>query len=284
VRAVSRACRIGTATRALTPTGGFLQGFAFTLNPYIGCSFGAAGGCPFCYVRALPVARAHPGPWGSWVIGKANLSELLEIELSKLERTGRLAATTIFMSSATDPYQGCERTMRLTRRALELLVRYPPRRILVQTRSPLIERDLDLLGQLGTRVIVSITIETDDEHVRRQLTPTSPAVARRLTTIRRLRAAGIPNQIAIAPMLPNDSERFAALVAESADRVIVDTLLDGDGALGRRSRSLGMEQLYRQLGYEDWFRPGVEGALMAALRQRMGNDRVLFSAAGFRAI
>src|SRR6266851_8831328 len=44
--------------RALTPTGGFLHGFAYTLNPYVGCAFGDAGGCPFCYVRALPVAQA----------------------------------------------------------------------------------------------------------------------------------------------------------------------------------------------------------------------------------
>ncbi|MGH7907054.1 MAG: hypothetical protein ACREP6_10530, partial [Candidatus Binataceae bacterium] len=60
-------------TRALTPTGGFLDGFAYSLNPYIGCAFGGAGGCPFCYVRALPIARAGDGPWGGWVIIKRNL-------------------------------------------------------------------------------------------------------------------------------------------------------------------------------------------------------------------
>src|SRR5579863_1896405 len=106
------------ATRALTPTGGFLDGFSFSLNPYIGCAFGDSGGCPFCYVRALPVARAEQGPWGSWVIAKRNLPQRLERELTALERAGRLAQTTIFMSSATDPYQGMERRMRLSRAAL----------------------------------------------------------------------------------------------------------------------------------------------------------------------
>ena len=90
--------------RALTATGGFLNGFAFSLNPYIGCAFGAAGGCPFCYVRALPVARAHSGGWGEWVIAKANLSERLEHELKGLSAKGKLANTGIFMASATDPY------------------------------------------------------------------------------------------------------------------------------------------------------------------------------------
>jgi len=272
------------ATRALTPTGGFLRGFAFTLNPYIGCAFGAAGGCPFCYVRALPVAHAADGPWGSWVIAKANLAELLEDELGKLERAGRLRDATIFMSSATDPYQGYERTMRLTRRALELFVRFRPRRILLQTRSPLIERDLELLGELGPHLIASITIETDDEAVRRALAPTSASIARRFTTVRRLRAAGIFTQIAIAPMMPNHAERLAAMVAEAADRVIVDTYFEGDGAHGRRSRALGVGDLYRQLGYEGWFRPGAESALLAALRARLGADRVLFSGGGFNAV
>ncbi|MGO9263655.1 MAG: radical SAM protein [Candidatus Binataceae bacterium] len=281
---MSRTLIARRATRALTPTGGFLRGFAFTLNPYIGCAFGAAGGCPFCYVRALPVAHAADGPWGNWVVAKTNLPELLERELRKLESAGKLRDATIFMSSATDPYQGYERTLRLTRRALELFVRFRPRRILLQTRSPLIERDRELLGELGANLVVSLTIETDDETVRRALTPTSAAIARRFTTVRRLRAAGIFTQIAIAPMMPNHAERFAALVAEAANRVIVDTYFAGDGAHGRRSRALGIGELYRRLGYEGWFAPGAESALLAALRARLGDDRVLFSGDGFNAV
>ena len=76
------------ATRALTPTGGFLDGFSYSLNPYVGCAFGDNGGCPFCYVRALPVARAQAGPWGGWVVAKSNLLELLARELGALEKSG----------------------------------------------------------------------------------------------------------------------------------------------------------------------------------------------------
>jgi DNA repair photolyase len=281
---MSRTLEIHDAARALTPTGGFLQSFAFSLNPYIGCAFGAAGGCPFCYVRALPVARAKPQRWGDWVIAKRNLPELLERELSQLQRDGKLETATIFMSSSTDPYQGAERSLRLTRQALELFLQFQPRRILLQTRSPMIERDLELLSALDNRVIASITVETDDESVRRNLTPTSPSIARRFETIRRLRAAGIFTQIAIAPMLPNNPERFAALVAAAADRAIVDTCFDGDGAHGRRSRALGMGDLYARLGYADWFHPGAEAQLMALLRQKIGADRVLFSGDGFNAV
>lgn len=87
------------ATRALTPTGGFLDGFSYSLNPYIGCAFGDRGGCPFCYVRALPVARAQPGPWGTWVVAKSNLLELLARELRALEQSGKLERAAVFMLS-----------------------------------------------------------------------------------------------------------------------------------------------------------------------------------------
>jgi DNA repair photolyase len=272
------------ATRALTPTGGFLRGFAYSLNPYTGCAFGAAGGCPFCYVRALPVARRVPGAWGDWVIAKSNLGALIERELAALKARGRLAETTVFMSSATDPYQGAERRYGLTRAALRAFGRYRVRRIVVQTRSPLIERDLDLLRELGDSVIASITIETDDDAVRRAITPTSPAVGRRLETCARLRAAGVFVQIAVSPMLPNDAGRFAALADSAADRVIVDTYFAGDGSGGRRSRALGIGELYAKLGWERWFRPGAENHLIEAMRARMGAARVLFSRDGFCAV
>jgi DNA repair photolyase len=218
------------------------------------------------------------------VVAKANLPELLERELDALRRAGKLAAATIFMSSATDPYQGLERRSGLTRGALEAFVRAPPRRILLQTRSPLIERDIDLIRALGDRVIASITIETDDENVRRAITPTSPSVMRRLDTARRLRDAGIFTQLAIAPMMPNNPTRFAALADDAADRVVVDTYFDGDGSKGRRSRALGIEELYQRLGYSGWFRPGAENDLLAALRGRLGDGRVLFSEEGFNAV
>jgi len=272
------------ATRALTPTGGFLRGFGFSLNPYVGCAFGENGGCPFCYVRAMPVAHSVDGGWGSWVIAKANLPELLTRELETLARSGKLNRTAVFMSSATDPYQGIERRLRITRGALGALAVNPPRRVLLQTRSPLVERDKDLLRDLGQHVIVSMTVETDDEAVRRAFTPTSPSIARRLASARRLRSAGIFTQLAIAPMLPNNAEHFAAIAVDAADRVIVDTYFDGDGSGGRRSRSLGMGELYERLGYRGWFQPGAEQELLAVMRARLGRDRVLFSREGFNSV
>jgi DNA repair photolyase len=232
----------------------------------------------------LPVARTQQEGWGEWVIAKSNLPDLLEKELCALERDGRLDAVTVFMSSATDPYQGIERRLELSRRSLETFRRHPIRRLLVQTRSPMVERDLELLRALSRSLIVSITLETDDESVRRAITPTSSSVERRLRTCARLREAGIFVQVAIAPMMPNHPDRFAEMVAQVSDRVVLDTYFEGDGANGRRSRALGVGELYERLGYGRWFQPGAERELLARLRSRMGHDRVLFSRAGFNAV
>ncbi|MDB5107209.1 MAG: Radical domain protein [Candidatus Binatus sp.] len=269
------------AARALTPASGFLKGFAFSLNPYVGCAFGDEGGCPYCYVRMLPVARNRAGAWGTWVIGKENLAERLEQELVALEKSSKLGASTVFMSSATDPYQGIERRLRLTRGALEAFVRHPVQKLLIQTRSPIIERDIDLIRALGNRAIVSITLETDDDDVRRAVTPTSPSVARRLKTARLMRENGIFVQLAISPMLPNHPDRFAELADDAVDRVIVDTYFAGDGTKGARSRALKIGELYQRLGYEGWFQPGAERQLIAAMNSRLGAERVLFSRDGF---
>src|ERR1700676_718538 len=135
----SRTYRYEQTSRALTPGSGTLSGFSYSLNPYFGCAFGDCGGCPYCYVRAMPVAmRGKGAPWGSWVIAKINLKERLLGELAAKRKSGRLDAATVFMSSATDPYQGIERKVRITRGALEAFVEFPIRRVLVQTRSPMV--------------------------------------------------------------------------------------------------------------------------------------------------
>lgn len=280
-----KAYRYEHTSRALNPTGGFLKGFSYSLNPYIGCAFGDAGGCPFCYVRALPIAMKGAGaPWGSWVVAKVNLAERLRTELLAMRQNARIERATVFMSSATDPYQGMERKLRITRGAIEAFVENPVRRVLLQTRSPMVERDIDLLKRLGARVMVSITLETDDDAVRRAITPTSPSVERRLKTARLMRCEGIPVQLAISPMLPNNPERFAMIADQAADRVIIDSYFAGDGSGGRRSQALGIAELYKRLGYEGWFRPGAEQHLREVMRARLGEHRVLYSRDGFSAV
>jgi len=269
------------AKSILNPTGGFLASYTHSLNAYQGCAFGK-NSCPYCYVRAMPIQRFSGKPWGEWVKAKVNAPELLRRELEAAKRKGLFGGLRIFMSTATDPYQGAEARLKLTRGILEVFAASGDFGLLVvQTRSPMIERDIDVLQQLGSRAAVSFTIETNREDVRRQITPASPSVERRLATLERLTSAGLKTQAAISPVLPCDAAVFADLIAARATRAVVDTLIDGDGAGGRRSAELGMPELLRSLGYEDWLRRDAHEPLLLALRERMGAERVGFSQAGF---
>jgi DNA repair photolyase len=269
------------AKSILNPTGGFLTSYTHSLNAYQGCAFGR-GSCPYCYVRAMPIQKFAGKPWGDWVKAKTNAPELLKQELEKSKRQGRFGSLRIFMSTATDPYQGVEAKLKLTRGVLEVFADAGDFGFLVvQTRSPMVERDIELLTRLGPRVAISLTIETNRDHVRSQITPTSPSIEKRLITLERLTGAGLKTQAAISPVLPCDAEKFAQLIAERSTRAVVDTLVDGDGAGGRRSAELGMPELLRSLGYEDWLLPESHIPLLLALRGRMGDERVGFSQAGF---
>ncbi len=265
----------------LNPTGGFLASYTHSLNAYQGCAFGR-GSCPYCYVRALPIQRMAGAPWGDWLRIKTNAPELLVGELEAARRKGLFGKLRVFMSTATDPYQGVESRTKLTRRLLEVFEQSGEFGLLVvQTRSPLVERDIDVIKRLGRRVAVSMTIETDDDEVRRRITPTSPSIERRLKSLERLTGEGVRTQASISPVLPCEPERFAELIEPRASVALVDTLTDGDGAGGRRSAELGMFDLLQELGYEQWLDRNAHLPLLAALRERMGPARVSFSQEGF---
>jgi DNA repair photolyase len=230
----------------------------------------------------MPIQRFSGEPWGEWVKAKVNAPDLLKHELEVARRKGVFGKLRIFMSTATDPYQGLEARLKITRRLLETFAASGDFGFLVvQTRSPMIERDIDLLQQLGSSVAVSFTIETKRDEVRKRITPTSPSIERRLTTLERLTGAGLRTQAAISPILPCDAEVFAELIAARATRAVVDTLIDGDGAGGRRSTELGMPELLRSLGYGDWLRGDAHVPLLEALKRKMGAGCVGFSQDGF---
>jgi len=260
------------ARSILTRTSGYLHGFTHTLQPYAGCQFS----CRYCYVREMAVQRTNPFglPWSHWIAPKLNAPELL----ARAAERGALAGARIFCSSATDPYTPLERRLALTRGCLEVMARHPPAALLVQTRSPLVLRDVALLRRLP-RVGVSLTVTTADETVRRAFEPDSPRVARRIATLAALRAAGLRVQAAVAPLLPGDPARLAELLDPVVDRVVVDDFFRGDGAGGRRSGA-ALKAL-REQGLGRWAEPGYGAEATAVLRRALGPERVVESQAGF---
>jgi DNA repair photolyase len=267
--------RLVRSASVLTRTQGFLYGFTHTLNPYMGCAFGDGGCGVYCYVAESPIGLNAGKPWGHWLRAKANAAEALSRDLQAL----RLDDVRVFMSSATDPYQPVESKLRISRSVLEVFRQQRVGLLVVQTRCPLVERDFDLLADMPYAWL-SMTVETDDERVRRALTPACPAIGRRLLTMQRARSVGIKVQAAVSPALPHDAARFADLLAQSTDRVIVDTFF-GDGSNGLRTSRRPLPRRFTELGYGDWRNVEAAMALFEALSSRMGTGRVGWSQDGF---
>lgn len=261
------------SNRLLLPASGYLTGYSYTLNPYVGCVFG----CSYCYVRRMPLALFRGEPWGEWVEAKGFQEAAFRREWHRALKKG---AVTVFMSSATDPYQPLEYKQQLTRSLLKIMAEEPPEFLLVQTRSPLVLRDRDLLQQLGSRVRVSMTIETDLESIRKALTPAAPPLAARWRAIRELKAMGVPVQAAVSPLLPC-SGQFAERLSKAVDRVVIDDFFRGDGSGGKRSAQLKMEARYGELGAEALYTPQTADQFAAELTALMPQDTVYFGQAGF---
>ena len=155
---------------------GYLAGYSHSLNPYTGCAFG----CSYCYVRQMPVSTFRNEAWGTWVDIKLGAADVFRKELHRAKTKGPV---TIFMSSSTDPYQPVEHKEKITRSLLEVMAEDSPDFLFVQTRSPLVRRDIDLFLRMKDKVRISMTVETDREDIRKHFSPEAPPINARLKTL-----------------------------------------------------------------------------------------------------
>ncbi len=263
-----------TETRGFTSVAVPGTGFHYSLNPYRGCAFN----CSYCYAPAFVFDDAARRNWGRWVAVKANAEQLLR----SAGRKGKLRNKNVYLSTVTDPYQPIERKLELTRACLQVMLEFPPRLLTIQTRSPLVTRDLDLFRQMTPgRIAVCMSITTDDEQVRRIFEPACAPIAKRLQAIRTVREAGIPTQASVAPLLPCNAQRLAELLDPAVDWVVVSSFRD-DGGEGRKTRQWAAE-LYREHGYGNYLHEGDAHAeaTIETLRRLLGPNRVRVGKDGF---
>ena len=203
----------------LTEGKGFMNAYDYTLNPYTGCSFG----CNYCYAAFFARSTNDKDNWGKWLKVKEN-----SITLLKRKRKNPLNNKTIYLSSVTDPYQPIEKDLQLTRSILKELLDYHKVRLVIQTRSPLVTRDIDLLKKFEI-VQVNMTITTDSEEVRKVFEPLCPSNNVRLKAIKEISENNIQACITMTPLLPvKDPEKFAESLKDTGiQRFICRNLLRG---------------------------------------------------------
>jgi DNA repair photolyase len=185
--------------------------FQQSINPYRGCEHG----CIYCYARpSHAYVGLSPGlDFETKLFYKSDAAKVLESELA----APRYRCAPIMLGANTDPYQPLEKSLKVTRSILEVLLRckHP---VTVTTKGALVARDIDLLAQLArdglTRVMFSIP--TLDNEMKRVLEPRAAAAGARLRAMRVLAEAGVPVGVLVAPIIPVLTEHEIEAVLEAA--------------------------------------------------------------------
>jgi DNA repair photolyase len=185
--------------------------YPYVINPYTGCQHN----CLYCYARFMKRFTGHKEPWGQFVDVKGNAPDLLKLEIT------RKKPARVWISGVCDPFQPLEARYKLTRQCLEILAQngWP---VTVQTRSPLVLRDVDILRR-GKGFEVGLSVTTADDGIRRLFEPNAPPIKERVRALEELHQAGIKTYAMIAPILPG-AEGLPEMLEAKIDSVILDRM------------------------------------------------------------
>jgi len=188
----------------------------YCINVYVGCQHA----CKYCYASYY-TERIYEikEPWGSFVLIKVNAPQLLVKEIVKKKKG------VVYLSSLSDPYQPIEAKYKLTRKILEVLLRYKwP--VIIQTKSTLLLRDLDLLKRFD-EIEVGFTLITLDEKKRKEFEPGASPVEARIEALKRLKKEGIKTFAFLGPIIPfTEFSEVEKLIEKLSfvDKIYIDKL------------------------------------------------------------
>jgi len=218
----------------------------YTINPYGGCGVG----CVYCYARYIgKVYGRKLSEWGKYVYPKVNSPLVISKDMKHIK------GGSIYISSLTDPYQPLEVKYKLTRRILQELLRYHNKLIIViQTKSTLVLRDLDILKKFK-HVKVGFTIICDDKWYK-VLEPKASPPSLRIHALKLLHRENISTYAFIGPILPFITDPLDILkkVKDYVDEVYFDKLNIRPGvwrSLKKILKTYGLERNYREIFFKE---------------------------------
>ena len=225
----------------------------YGMNVYRGCTHG----CIYCDSRSSCYQFTH---LFEDVEVKQNAPELLEKELKSKRRKCMIGT-----GSMSDPYMHCEEKLFLTRKCLEIILKYGFGAA-VLTTSDRILRDIDLLDEINrsAKCVVQMTLTTYDDNLCRIVEPNVCNTKRRIQVLEEMRERGIPTVVWLTPILPflNDTEENIAAILEECVRVGVKGIVCYN--MGLTLRDGDREYYYAAL---DKYFPGMK----EKYRKRFGN-------------
>ncbi len=171
--------------------------FRYSVNPYRGCFHG----CAYCYARPSHELLGFGAgtDFERRIVVKRNAAELLYDRLASRSWRGDMLA----FSGVTDCYQPLEASYGLTRRMLEVCLRFR-NPVGIVTKGALVERDVDVLAELSRTAActVFVSIPFADDAQARAIEPYASSLARRFRALEVLSAAGIRTGVSISPVIP----------------------------------------------------------------------------------
>ena len=209
--------------------------FIWTVNPYRGCEFG----CKYCYARYAHefMELRDPEQFERKIYAKQFHPAAFRAELNKIK-----AGESIWIGTATDPYQPAERRYKITRRMLEVFAKEKGLSLGITTKSDLVARDMDLLAGIGrrNRIQINLTVTTLDAALARLIEPMAPRPDLRIAAVRALAEAGVRVSVLAHPVMPliTDSEESLEAVCAAAA---------GAGARGFSAAPLFLKPCSRQV-------------------------------------
>jgi DNA repair photolyase len=171
--------------------------FTYSINPYRGCEHG----CVYCYARPTHeyFGLSAGLDFETKIMVKTDAPRLLEKKFT----SRKWKPQPICLSGNTDCYQPAEKQLQLTRKCLQVFLKFR-NPVSIITKNALILRDLDLLMELArfNLVRVTLSVTTLDNHLARTMEPRTSAPPKRLEAIERLASEGIPTGVNVAPVIP----------------------------------------------------------------------------------
>ena len=187
------------------------------MNIYRGCTHG----CIYCDSRSLCYHFTHPF---EDIEVKRNAPELLEKALRSRKKKCMIGT-----GAMSDPYMHCEEQLRLTRKCLEIILRYGFGAA-VQTKSDRILQDIDLLAEINrsAKCVVQMTLTTYDDDLCRILEPNVCNTKRRIEVLEEMQKRDIPTVVWLTPILPfiNDTKENITSIMNECVRTGVKGIID----------------------------------------------------------
>ncbi len=187
--------------------------FTYSINPYRGCEHG----CIYCYARPSHEYLGFSAglDFETKIMVKMDAPQLLEETLQKKSWQPQI----VVFSGNTDCYQPVDRKLQLTRKCLEVFLKYRNPVGLI-TKNALVLRDADVLQEMShlKLVHVMLSITTLDADLARIMEPRTSSPTNRLKTVEELSKQGITVGVNVAPIIPGlTDEEIPAILKAAVD-------------------------------------------------------------------